>query len=64
MLGGTGNDDFELTLCNASFGGMHPGVCMFAMGDGSIKGIKTSVDLPTLNRLAERSDGLPITGLD
>src|SRR5207237_247599 len=39
-------------LCNSSFGGPHPGVCMFAMGDGSIKPIKTSVDVTTLTRLA------------
>ena len=52
-------------LCNSSFGGPHPGVCMFALGDGSIKAIKTSVDLDNLTRLAMRSDGQVITaGLD
>ena len=52
-------------LCNSSFGGPHPGVCMFAMGDGSIKPIKTSVDVTNLTRLAMRSDGQVITaGLD
>jgi prepilin-type N-terminal cleavage/methylation domain-containing protein/prepilin-type processing-associated H-X9-DG protein len=47
---------------NEDFGGPHPGVCMFVFCDGSVKGVKTSVDLETLTRLAVRDDGLPITG--
>jgi prepilin-type N-terminal cleavage/methylation domain-containing protein/prepilin-type processing-associated H-X9-DG protein len=45
-----------------TFGGPHPGVCMFVFCDGSVKGVKTLVDLTTLTRLAVRNDGLPITG--
>jgi prepilin-type N-terminal cleavage/methylation domain-containing protein/prepilin-type processing-associated H-X9-DG protein len=47
---------------NMCFGGPHPGVCMFVFCDGSVKGVKNSVDLDTLTRLAVRNDGLPING--
>jgi hypothetical protein len=48
--------------CNTGFGGPHPGICMFVFCDGSVKGVKKTVDLTTLTRLAVRNDGLPITG--
>jgi prepilin-type processing-associated H-X9-DG protein len=48
--------------CNTGFGGPHPGVCMFVFCDGSVKGVKKTVDLTTLTRLAVRNDGLPISG--
>lgn len=44
------------------FGGPHPGVCLFVFCDGSVKGVRNTVDLETLTRLAVRNDGLPITG--
>ena len=44
-------------LCNASFGGPHTGVCQFVFGDGSVKGIKTSIDPVNLTRLGNRQDG-------
>ena len=44
------------------FGSFHPGVCLFVFCDGSVKSVNTSVDDTTLGRLAERADGLPITG--
>jgi prepilin-type N-terminal cleavage/methylation domain-containing protein len=44
-------------LCNSSFGGHHPGVCQFALGDGSVRGIKVSTDITVLDRLAQRADG-------
>jgi prepilin-type N-terminal cleavage/methylation domain-containing protein len=44
------------------FGGPHTGIVMFAFCDGSIKGIRTSIDSVTLQRLAIRNDGLVITG--
>ncbi len=47
---------------NTSFGGPHPGVCMFVFCDGSVKGVKNTVDLVTLTRLAVRNDGLPVGG--
>ena len=46
---------------NTTFGGPHPGICMFVFCDGSVKGVKTAVDLVTLTRLAVRNDGQPIT---
>jgi type II secretory pathway pseudopilin PulG len=48
--------------CNTAFGGPHPGICMFVFCDGSVKGVKNSVDFTTLTRLAVRNDNLPITG--
>jgi prepilin-type N-terminal cleavage/methylation domain-containing protein len=48
--------------CNLAFGGPHPGICMFVFCDGSVKGVKNTVDLTTYTRLAVRDDGLPITG--
>jgi prepilin-type N-terminal cleavage/methylation domain-containing protein len=44
-------------LCNSSFGGPHAGICMFVMGDGSVRGIRTSVDPANLHRLGSRNDG-------
>jgi prepilin-type N-terminal cleavage/methylation domain-containing protein len=47
---------------NTTFGGPHPGICMFVFCDGSVKGVLNTVDMTTLTRLAVRNDGLPITG--
>src|SRR5262249_57790382 len=47
---------------NYCFGGPHPGICMFVFCDGSVKGVKLTVDLQTLTQLAVRNDGQPITG--
>jgi prepilin-type N-terminal cleavage/methylation domain-containing protein/prepilin-type processing-associated H-X9-DG protein len=47
---------------NTGFGGPHTGVCMFVFCDGSVKAVKTTVDITTLTRLACRADGFPITG--
>lgn len=44
-------------LANSSFGGPHPGVCQFVFGDGSVKPVKTAVDLHTLTYLVQRNDG-------
>jgi hypothetical protein len=43
------------------FGGPHAGIVMFAMCDGSVKGIRTSLDTTNLRRLAHRLDGQVIT---
>ena len=40
-----------------AFGGPHPGVVLFAMCDGSVTSKDVSIDLATLSRLANRSDG-------
>jgi type II secretory pathway pseudopilin PulG len=43
------------------FGGMHSGVTVFSFADGSVRTIRHSVTLETLNRLGDRSDGLVIS---
>ena len=47
---------------NSSFGGPHTGVCQFVFGDGSVKAVRTSVDVQTLSLLANRQDGQVISG--
>jgi prepilin-type N-terminal cleavage/methylation domain-containing protein len=43
-----------------SFGSEHPGVCHFALADGSVRGVSTAVSTRILARLAHRNDGLPV----
>jgi prepilin-type N-terminal cleavage/methylation domain-containing protein len=45
---------------NQSFGGPHPGVCVFVMGDGSIRKLNLNIDINTLTWLAMRQDGMAI----
>lgn len=40
-----------------SWGSWHPGVCHFAMSDGSVRAIATTLDTDILGRLCHRSDG-------
>ncbi len=42
------------------FGSYHPGTCPFVMGDGSVRSLSTSIDYTTLDRLADRADGLVV----
>ena len=42
------------------WGSVHPGVCQFALGDGSVRPIMNSIELETLHRLSVRNDGLPV----
>jgi hypothetical protein len=46
---------------NDLFGGVHPGLCLFALADGHVTGLSTSIDLVNLGRLAVRNDGQVIT---
>jgi len=39
------------------FGSYHPGVCQFALGDGSVKPLLNAIDVITLGKLADRSGG-------
>jgi len=55
--GGTGTFDDLGPLRAAQFGGEHPGICNFVMGDGSVKGVAVTTDLEVLRLLAMRDDG-------
>lgn len=44
-------------LANTSFGGPHTGICQFVFVDGTVRPIRTSIDLQTLTYLAARNDG-------
>ncbi len=43
------------------FGSAHPGVCLFLIGDSSVRPINKSLDAETLYRLCSRIDGEPVT---
>ncbi|MBI2826167.1 MAG: DUF1559 domain-containing protein [Planctomycetia bacterium] len=45
---------------NMNFGGLHSGVCMFALVDGSVRGVSTSIEKELLGTIASRNDGLPV----
>jgi hypothetical protein len=44
----------------AGFGSWHTGTVHFLLGDGSVRGISTNIDLLVQWRLADRNDGLVI----
>ncbi len=44
-------------LANSSFGSAHPGICPFVFGDGSVRGLRLTLDLQTLTYLVIRDDG-------
>jgi prepilin-type N-terminal cleavage/methylation domain-containing protein len=50
-------NDQNGALANSSFGGPHPGICLFVFCDGRVQGVKTSVSLQTLTYLIIRNDG-------
>ncbi len=39
------------------FGSVHDGICFFAIADGSVRSLATTIDLVTLGRMANRADG-------
>ncbi|MEX0819211.1 MAG: DUF1559 domain-containing protein [Pirellulaceae bacterium] len=43
-----------------SWGSWHPGVCHFAMSDGSVRSFAATLDTEILGRLGHRADGEPI----
>lgn len=47
-------------VANRCYGGPHPSVCVFVMGDGSVRKLSLTIELNTLTRLAMRQDGLTI----
>jgi prepilin-type N-terminal cleavage/methylation domain-containing protein len=44
-------------FANQSFGGPHPGVCVFALGDGSVRKLNLNINIQTLTSLATRQGG-------
>jgi prepilin-type N-terminal cleavage/methylation domain-containing protein len=44
------------------FGSYHLGVCQFALGDGSVRALRNSIDVVTLTRLVVRNDGQVLAG--
>ncbi|WP_254507596.1 DUF1559 domain-containing protein [Anatilimnocola floriformis] len=51
----------DLNASSGQFGSWHPSVCQFVFGDGSVKALQVSTDLTTLDRIANRHDGEPVT---
>src|SRR5262249_17938604 len=49
-----------LTSTSNRFGSYHPGVCMFVLGDGSVRALPVTIDMTTLGRLADKADGLVV----
>jgi prepilin-type N-terminal cleavage/methylation domain-containing protein len=45
-----------------NFGSWHAGICQFVFGDGHVSPVSTTINLNTLEQLARRADGEPITG--
>ncbi len=43
-----------------NFGSAHPGICQFALADGSVRPIPVDIDEVVLGRLASRNGGLPV----
>ena len=41
----------------ANFGSWHPGICHFALSDGSVRSVNNAINTVTLARLCNRSDG-------
>jgi prepilin-type N-terminal cleavage/methylation domain-containing protein len=52
----------DSAVANRCFGGPHPGVCVFVMGDGSVRKLSLNIDINTLTALATRQNGETITG--
>jgi hypothetical protein len=48
-------------LANESFGGPHPGVCMFVLCDGTVRSVSVATNLQTLGYMIQRNDGKAIT---
>jgi prepilin-type N-terminal cleavage/methylation domain-containing protein len=58
----TNNLNIHNALNTFYFGSQHPGVCQFAMADGSIHLINENINLALYQRLGDMGDGLPAGG--
>jgi hypothetical protein len=47
----------DSAVANRCFGGFHPGVTVFVMGDGSVKKLNLNININTLTALATRQNG-------
>jgi prepilin-type N-terminal cleavage/methylation domain-containing protein/prepilin-type processing-associated H-X9-DG protein len=56
-----GDIRFTGTESRFLFGGPHPGGCLFAFCDGSVRAIQINIDPDNLRRLANREDGGTLT---
>jgi len=52
----------DSAVANRCFGGPHPGVCVFVMGDGSVRKLSLNININTLTALATRQNGETISG--
>jgi prepilin-type N-terminal cleavage/methylation domain-containing protein len=57
-------DNFSASDKYKMIGSWHPEICMFVFGDGSVRGIRRTIDRPTLRMLGDRRDGEVIPTLD
>ncbi len=57
-------DDIGISGHYLQFGGYHPGVCQFVMGDGHVVALSVTTDEDVLRRLANRKDGEIVTTPD
>lgn len=58
------NPDPNFELVSHVFGSFHEGGCHFALADGSVRFLNENMDHLAYQRLAVRSDGAPIGGLE
>ena len=49
---------------NSKFGSWHTDIVQFALADGSVRGLRTSISGTTLGYLANMQDGMPVGNLD
>lgn len=63
-LGGTSLIVRVPTATTRGFGGLHPGVCNFLMGDGSVRGLRNNLAGRTLGQLASRHSGEVVENFD
>jgi prepilin-type N-terminal cleavage/methylation domain-containing protein len=52
------------TVYGNQFGSYHTGTVQFVFGDGSVRGLRTSIPGSTLGLLAHRADGQPVPNYD